>query len=59
MGVDLSPIQPNWVPPNLKFVVDDIEDVWLYPREHFDYIHIRHTTHSIKNRPLLLQRAYK
>ncbi|KAL7266005.1 NAD(+) salvage pathway protein, partial [Rhizina undulata] len=28
IGVDLSPIQPNWVPPSLKFEVDDIEDEW-------------------------------
>jgi hypothetical protein len=25
LGVDLSPIQPEWVPPNVKFMVDDVE----------------------------------
>lgn len=25
VGNDLSPIQPDWVPPNVKFVVDDVE----------------------------------
>lgn len=25
LGVDLSPIQPEWVPPNVRFMVDDIE----------------------------------
>lgn len=25
LGVDLSPIQPDWVPPNVQFVVDDVE----------------------------------
>ncbi|UQC81420.1 methyltransferase domain-containing protein [Colletotrichum lupini] len=24
-GIDLSPIQPSWVPPNVKFEVDDVE----------------------------------
>ena len=24
-GIDLSPMQPNWVPPNVKFMVDDAE----------------------------------
>ncbi|RBQ85158.1 hypothetical protein VDGD_00715 [Verticillium dahliae] len=41
-GVDLSPIQPDWVPPNCKFHVDDYEDAWTYgPDERFDYIHGR------------------
>ncbi|KAK0371589.1 methyltransferase [Colletotrichum limetticola] len=28
-GVDLSPIQPGWVPSNVRFFVDDVEDDWL------------------------------
>ncbi|KAJ0299082.1 uncharacterized protein N0V96_007059 [Colletotrichum fioriniae] len=41
-GVDLSPIQPEWVPTNCKFHVDDYEDEWTYrEEEHFDYIHGR------------------
>ncbi|KAL1965835.1 hypothetical protein VTN77DRAFT_5156 [Rasamsonia byssochlamydoides] len=30
IGVDLSPIQPSMVPPNSKFLVDDIESEWTY-----------------------------
>ena len=41
IGVDLSPIQPNWVPPNIKFEVDDVEENWSYPKDHFDVIHSR------------------
>ncbi len=40
LGVDLSPIQPSWVPPNLKFVVDDLEDDWVYGSG-WDYVHFR------------------
>lgn len=41
-GVDLSPIQPEWVPNNCKFHVDDYEDEWTYREdEKFDYIHGR------------------
>lgn len=40
-GIDLSPIQPAWTPPNCSFVIDDIEDDWAYPSNHFDFIHIR------------------
>ena len=39
LGTDLSPIQPAWVPPNVKFEVDDCEDDWTWPPNHFDYIH--------------------
>ena len=39
-GTDLSPIQPELVPPNCTFLVDNIEDDWVY-REPFDYIHGR------------------
>ncbi|KAF5694081.1 methyltransferase [Fusarium denticulatum] len=28
VGNDLSPIQPDWVPPNVKFIVDDVEAEW-------------------------------
>jgi len=28
LGLDLLPIQPAWVPPNVKFVIDDVEDEW-------------------------------
>ena len=31
LGIDLSPIQPGWVPPNCKFEVDDMELDWSYP----------------------------
>ncbi|KAK0628563.1 S-adenosyl-L-methionine-dependent methyltransferase [Bombardia bombarda] len=55
LGVDLSPIQPNWVPSNVRFMVDDVE--WLHPRDHFDYIHARHTVMAIKNWPQLMRRA--
>lgn len=58
-GVDLSPIQPPFVPPNVKFVIDDIEDDWLYPPDYFDYIHCRHVTQTIKNRPRLMNHAFK
>ncbi|KAF5251620.1 hypothetical protein FANTH_3230 [Fusarium anthophilum] len=45
-GVDLSPIQPDFVPPNVNFVIDDIEDEWTYSQP-FDYIHSRVMTSCI------------
>lgn len=42
IGTDLSPIQPNSVPPNLRFYVDDVESDWGYRSdEAFDFIHGR------------------
>jgi hypothetical protein len=58
LGVDLSPIQPAWVPPNVRFLVDDIEANWVYPKDYFDLVHARHMTSSLKNWPQLLDQAY-
>lgn len=38
-GVDLSPIQPTWVPPNVKFEIDDVEGDWTWPENYFDLVH--------------------
>lgn len=60
-GMDLSPIQPDWVPEKVEFVVDDIEHEagWTYPYNHFDFIHIRHVLHSIRDREELWARIYR
>lgn len=59
-GTDLSPIQPTWVPPNVKFYVDDCESDWTYGSEPtFDYIHGRAMSGSIKDWDVLLRRAYE
>ncbi|RDW66668.1 methyltransferase-containing protein [Coleophoma crateriformis] len=55
LGVDLSPIQPEWVPPNVKFMVDDVESPWLKPLNHFDYVHSRHTVMAIRDWPKLMR----
>ncbi|KAJ9302775.1 hypothetical protein DTO271G3_149 [Paecilomyces variotii] len=42
IGTDLSPIQPGWVPPNVQFYVEDLEDDWVYDSDDaFDLIHTR------------------
>lgn len=59
LGVDLSPIQPFWVPPNVRFMVDDVESPWLHKSNHFDFVHARHTSVAIKQMPKLLSEAYR
>lgn len=59
IGTDLSPIQPSWVPPNLRFLVDDAESPWLYSAARpFDFIHARDLGGAIANWPRLLRQAY-
>ncbi|KGO47378.1 hypothetical protein PEX1_004680 [Penicillium expansum] len=41
IGNDISAIQPNWVTPNVEFIVEDFEQEWLYEKNSFDFIHAR------------------
>ncbi|KAL2875052.1 hypothetical protein SGCOL_009755 [Colletotrichum sp. CLE4] len=58
VGNDLSPIQPQWVPPNVKFIIDDVELDWAEP-EQYDYIHCRYMAGSIKDWPRLVNQIYE
>ncbi|KAI1314041.1 S-adenosyl-L-methionine-dependent methyltransferase [Xylaria venustula] len=49
IGVDISPSQPQWIPPNLKFEIDDITQPWTYAPDSFDYIHMRWLIGAIPN----------
>lgn len=40
LGLDLSPIQPQWVPPNVQFMIDDVEDEWA-SGSGWDFAHFR------------------
>lgn len=59
LGVDLSPIQPSWVPPNVRFMVDDVESPWVHKPDLFDYVHGRHLSVAIKDTPKMLSEAYR
>lgn len=58
VGIDLSPIQPAWVPPNCRFEVDDFEEPWTYSHK-FDYVHGREMEGSIRDHDQLFQRIYE
>lgn len=55
---DLSAIQPSWVPPNLQFEIDDVNEPWAY-RQPFDYIHIRNMSASITSWPKLCAQSLR
>ena len=48
----------NRVPPNCKFVVDDVEDLWVY-HEKFDYIHSRLMAGAIADWPAFFRQSYE
>ncbi|KAF4930985.1 Secondary metabolism regulator LAE1 [Colletotrichum viniferum] len=58
LGFDLSAIQPEFVPPNVYFEVDDLDNEWIYSRP-FDYIHIRGMSGSVRNWPELLKKCFE
>ncbi|TDZ13505.1 Secondary metabolism regulator LAE1 [Colletotrichum spinosum] len=57
LGVDLTPVQTKFVPPNATFEVDDVEQPWTYSKP-FDYIHIRGMTSSISDWTKFLKQVY-
>ena len=48
-GTDLSPIQPDLVPPNCVFEIDDATLEWTWDDNFFDLIHIREMFGSIRD----------
>ncbi|KAK1753953.1 S-adenosyl-L-methionine-dependent methyltransferase [Echria macrotheca] len=58
IGTDISPIQSLWVPPNVKFEIEDCTQSWTFPPNHFDYIHMRWLVGSIDDWNALFRRAF-
>ncbi|KAI1079961.1 S-adenosyl-L-methionine-dependent methyltransferase [Whalleya microplaca] len=58
LGVDLSPIQPKGVPPNVTFEVDDVEDVWAHDTD-YDLIHMREASSYIGSTPKVIEKAFQ
>ncbi|OAA65255.1 methyltransferase domain-containing protein [Niveomyces insectorum RCEF 264] len=57
LGTDLSPIQPEYVPANCRFEIDDADDEWTWQRP-FDYVHGRYIVPFLRNVPAVLRQAY-
>ena len=58
LGVDIAPIQPTFMPPNCRFELDDIENEWLYRKDHFDLIHARELMLAVRDWDQLIKQAY-
>lgn len=59
IGTDLSPCQPEWVPPNVRFEIDDAVLGWTWEPNEFDFIHIRYIFGAIKDWTALFREAYR
>ncbi|CCE35196.1 uncharacterized protein CPUR_02127 [Claviceps purpurea 20.1] len=59
IGTDISPCQPQWVPPNVRFEIDDAALEWTFNANHFDLIHIRYIFGGIQDWTGLFKEAYR
>ncbi|KAI8681068.1 hypothetical protein NCS55_00356600 [Fusarium keratoplasticum] len=57
-GTDISPIQPSWVPPNLRFEIEDCTREWTFKSGSTDYIHMRWLMGSIRDWNFLSSEAF-
>ncbi|KAJ1338005.1 gliotoxin biosynthesis N-methyltransferase [Microdochium nivale] len=58
IGTDLSPIQPDWIPSNCEFFVDDAAKPWVF-HERFDYVHTRALAMGIADWDHIIDQGYK
>ncbi|KAL4731991.1 hypothetical protein ACLX1H_000994 [Fusarium chlamydosporum] len=59
IGTDISPIQPSWVPPNVKFEIEDFTLDWTFPANSVDLVHLRFLYGSVPDWFALYERAFQ
>ncbi|KAM4062766.1 methyltransferase [Hirsutella rhossiliensis] len=59
VGVDIAPTQPDWVPPNCSFELDDIEQPWTWKESQADFIFGRDLFLSVRDFPRLIDQCYR
>jgi cyclopropane fatty-acyl-phospholipid synthase-like methyltransferase len=57
-GIDLSPIQPDFIPPNVTFEVDDLEEPWTFSHK-FDFIFSRMMVAGFANFPRFFEQSFE
>ncbi|KAL0934655.1 TAM domain methyltransferase [Colletotrichum truncatum] len=58
IGVDLSPVQPDLVPPNCSFELDDLEKSWTWSQP-FDFIFCRMMTGSFADNKSIVEKVFE
>ncbi|KAF5983646.1 methyltransferase [Fusarium bulbicola] len=59
IGTDLSPIQPDWVPPNVRFELEDATNNWTWSNDYFDFVHMRYLIGAIGDWGALFKEAFR
>ncbi|KAF9779069.1 hypothetical protein IL306_002755 [Fusarium sp. DS 682] len=59
IGIDISPIQPTFIPPNLEFHIDDFTLEWTFRPQSRDFIHMRCLGGSISDWRRLYENAFR
>jgi SAM-dependent methyltransferase len=59
IATDITPSQPNFVPPNVEFQIDDATMDWTFETESFDFIHIRYLQGTIDDWDKFYSQVYK
>ncbi|KAI1764706.1 S-adenosyl-L-methionine-dependent methyltransferase [Hypoxylon sp. FL1150] len=59
IGVDVSPTQSQWVPPNLTFEYDDVTQPWTYKPDTFDFIHMRWLVGNLQDWYAIYRECFK
>ncbi|KAK3389791.1 S-adenosyl-L-methionine-dependent methyltransferase [Podospora didyma] len=57
LGLDLSPIQPQWVPPNVRFIIDDVEDDWASGSD-WGFAHFRSMSMILRDLQKVVDQTY-
>jgi cyclopropane fatty-acyl-phospholipid synthase-like methyltransferase len=57
-GIDLSPIQPQFIPSNVTFEIDDLEEPWTFSQP-FDFIFARMMVGAFADFPRFFQQSFK
>ncbi|KAF4435134.1 hypothetical protein FACUT_7392 [Fusarium acutatum] len=59
IGTDLSPIQPDWIPPNVRFELEDATTNWTWSNGTFDFVHMRYLIGAIADWGALFKEAFR
>lgn len=59
IGTDVSPIQPTWVPPNVKFELDDCNREWTWGENTIDFVNMRFLEGIVDDWDALFRNAYR
>ncbi|KAM0797878.1 S-adenosyl-L-methionine-dependent methyltransferase [Usnea florida] len=58
IGTDLSPTNKATPAENLRFEIDDCCSEWVYPLNHFDYVHVRFLYASVADWPAFYKECF-